>query len=247
MKRFFTFLLPTLLYIGGCLTATAQTYPTIAPTATYTDSEGNETVLNMGESYSGSAPLAVRFEANAEDADGWTAHYEWRFTTEADDAAPYLTRYEEDTEYTFTTAGSHRVRLYATFTQGSDIVEYTDEYWQAEGQPIIISISESKLEMPNAFSPNGDDINDIYKPKKGFQSIVDFHATIYNRWGTKLFEWNDPNTGWDGTYKGKQVAQGVYFVHVKARGADGRVFDIKRDVNLLRGYTESTSTGTTEQ
>ena len=58
----------------------------------------------------------------------------------------------------------------------------------------------SVLLMPNAFSPNGDGINDIYKPKEGYQNIKEFHAYIYNRWGQKLFEWSDPATGWDGTY-----------------------------------------------
>ena len=47
----------------------------------------------------------------------------------------------------------------------------------------------------------------------------------------------------DGKYKGKDVAQGVYFVLVKAKGADGKTYNIKRDVNLLRGSTESTNNG----
>ena len=127
--------------------------------------------------------------------------------------------------------------LYAIFTRGDDTIEYTDEYWST-ADPISVSISESKLEMPNAFSPNGDGINDIYKAKDGYQSLVEFHAYIFNRWGQKLFEWTDPSQGWDGTYNGKDVKQGVYFVLVKAKGADGRTFTIRRDVNLLRGYTE---------
>ena len=40
----------------------------------------------------------------------------------------------------------------------------------------------SSLLMPNAFSPNGDGINDIYKPKDGYRNIEEFHAYIYNRW-----------------------------------------------------------------
>ena len=47
----------------------------------------------------------------------------------------------------------------------------------------------------------------------------------------------------DGKYKGKDVAQGVYYVLVKAKGADGKTYNIKRDVNLLRGFTESTTSG----
>ena len=134
--------------------------------------------------------------------------------------------------------------LYAVFTHGNDTVAYTEEYW-ADAEPITVSISESKLEMPNTFTPTGDGINDIYKAKDGYQSIVEFHAYIYNRWGQKLYEWTDPSQGWDGKHNGKDVKQGVYFVLVKAKGADGRKFNIKRDVNLLRGYTETS--GATEQ
>lgn len=59
--------------------------------------------------------------------------------------------------------------------------------------------------------------------------------------GQKLYSWTDPAGGWDGTFNGKAVADGVYFVNVKAKGADGRVYHIRRDVNLLRGYTENTT------
>ena len=102
-------------------------------------------------------------------------------------------------------------------------------------------VKTSTLLMPNAFSPNGDGINDIYKPKDGYQNIEEFHAYIYNRWGQKLFEWSDPSTGWDGTYNGKPVKDGVYFCLVKAKGADGKTYNIKRDVNLLRGFAETTT------
>ncbi len=206
--------------------------PTINPTAIFTKSDGEQ---QEGTEYSGPAPLEARFEARAENTGGWTTYYEWRFNLEGE-SEPYLIRYEEDTNVTFTRAGSHSVRLYAVFTQGNDSVCYTDDYW-AENSPISVIISESKLDMPNAFSPNNDDINDEYKAKS-YQSLVEFHASIYNRWGQKLYEWDDPSKGWDGTYKGNPVKQGVYFVHVTAKGADGRVYNIRRDVNLLRGYME---------
>ncbi len=98
--------------------------------------------------------------------------------------------------------------------------------------------SESKLIMPNAFSPNNDSHNDIYQPKE-YKNLVEFHAYIFNRWGQKLYEWSDPSTGWDGTYKGHAVKEGVYYVLVKARGADDVVYNIRKDVNLLRGYFSS--------
>lgn len=230
-------IMPLMLLSTFVTKAWAQ-QPVISPSATYTDADGNE---QTETSISESAPLTVTFRANTEHADGWTAHYEWHFYKEKSKDRIYLTRYEENTTYTFTEAGVHHIELWATFTQGDNVVAYTKDYWTAEGQPLTVSISESKLEMPNAFSPNGDGINDIYKAKDGYRSLVEFQATIFNRWGQKLYSWSDPAGGWDGKFNGKDVKQGVYYVLVKAKGADGRVFNIKRDVNLLRGYTESNS------
>lgn len=234
--RFFLFTI--LLVLSSAVVRAQGALPVISPMATYTDSEGNE----LSETaISESAPLTVTFKANAENTGGWAVHYEWHFYEEGKRDQVYLKRYEENTTFTFTKAGAHSVELWAIFTQGADSVAYTDEYWRSEGSPLTVTISESKLDMPNAFSPNGDGINDIYKAKEGYRSIVEFEATIFNRWGQKLYSWTDPAGGWDGKYKGKDVKQGVYYVLVKAKGADGRKFSIKRDVNLLRGFTEGSS------
>lgn len=223
------------------LRAYADDVPTIDPQATFVTAEGEE---ETGTSYSGSAPLTAHFHANAQNVGEYMAHYEWRFTKEGA-TQPYLVRYDEDTDFTFTEAGAHRIVLYATFVNGEDTIAYTQDYWQ-DATPITVSISESKLDMPNAFSPNDDGINDIYKAKSGYQSIVEFDAYIFNRWGQKLYEWHDPAGGWDGKFNGKPVKQGVYYVLVKAKGADGRKYNIKKDVNLLRGYTETSGNGSSE-
>ncbi len=94
--------------------------------------------------------------------------------------------------------------------------------------------NESKLVMPNTFTPNGDGHNDIFKAKE-YRNLSEFHAYIFNRWGQKLYEWTDPAEGWDGTYHGSEVKTGVYFVLVKARGTDDVIYNIRKDVNLLRG------------
>ncbi len=213
--------------------AGADDCPVINPSAIFITPDGEE----EGTSYSGSAPLEAYFYANAENTAGWSEYYEWRFTYEGEQS-PYLIRYEQDTSYIFTKAGSSTIVLYAKFTNDTDTIEYAEDYWAAL-TPIIVSIAESKLEFPNAFSPNDDGINDIYKAKEGYQSIVEFKAVIYNRWGQKIYEWSDPAEGWDGTWHGKDAAQGTYYVRVTARGADGKRYDIRRDVNLLRGYSEN--------
>ena len=235
MKLLKSTLVAALLSLPGLVSAQDEV-PTISPTAVFVTSEGEETA----ESYSGSAPLEAHFYANPQNADDWSTYYEWRFTMDSS-VTPYLVRYEQDTDYTFTKSGSTRIECYAIFTQNGDTVAYTQEYWDS-ATPIAVSISESKLDMPNAFSPNGDGINDIYKAKEGYKSLVQFKAAIYNRWGQKLFEWTDPADGWDGKFKGKDVAEGVYFVRVTAKGADGIKYDIKRDVNLLRSIIERDGT-----
>ena len=98
----------------------------------------------------------------------------------------------------------------------------------------------SKLSFPNAFSPNGDGKNDKLIAKE-CENITEFHAYIFNRWGQKLFEWTDSTDGWDGTHNGTPVKEGVYFLLCKAKGSDGQTYNIRKDVNLLRGYLEDTN------
>lgn len=212
--------------------------PSISPIGVLTSTE--EIITD----YSGDAPLEVLFKPEEENVGSCTEYYEWRFyKSGGSPEEPYLIRHEKETTYTFTEAGSHCVALYAVFTQGNDtIARYTKEYW-ADATPITIIVSDSKLEMPNAFSPNGDGVNDIYKAKEGYRSIVSFKATIYNRWGQKLYSWDNVEGGWDGTFHGSVVKDGVYFVSVEARGADGRVYKIKRDVNVLKGLGTPSDVG----
>ena len=224
MKKFF--LIISLMLFVAISQMRAQD---ISPQAEITTAKGDVVYHSHEAPFAGSAPIKVHFTSGSDDHDGY---FEWRFYKEnVDEGNLYLVRHEENTDFTFTEAGTHLVCLYASFSDGND----------KTSEPISITISTSKLEFPNAFSPNGDDYNEVYKAKKDYQSIVEFKATIYNRWGQKLFEWTDPAEGWDGTFNGKNVKEGVYYVHVQAKGADGVKYNIKKDVNLLRGFTETTS------
>ncbi|MCR5819370.1 MAG: gliding motility-associated C-terminal domain-containing protein [Bacteroidaceae bacterium] len=224
---FFLLLFPLFTYAQTC-----------APTATYVLGNGEET---DDASAGVSAPIQASFAANPSDIDGWDARYEWKIYAAEDTTDVLVHRFEENLEYTFTRSGSFIVRLMATFSKDGNQITYDTK---EEDTGFSVVIPESKLEMPNAFSPNGDAHNDIYKAKSNHQSIVEFRAIIFNRWGHKLYEWTDINGGWDGTYKGKRVKDGVYFVNVSARGADGHVYNIRKDVNVLTGIKEDTTSGT---
>ena len=128
-----------------------------------------------------------------------------------------------------------------TWTQAQEVTDTEDGTEVSDSTATSDDVTlTSTLIFPNAFSPNGDQINDTYGAKE-YKNIEEFHAYIFNRWGQKLYEWDDPEGGWDGTYNGKDVKQSTYFVLVKARGADGQNYNIRKDVNLLRGYTETTT------
>lgn len=78
--------------------------------------------------------------------------------------------------------------------------------------------SSSALFAPNAMSPNGDGLNDVYRIRGLY--ISQFHFEVYTRWGEKIFETDECMQPWDGTYLGKRVPSGCYFYVVNAIGAD---------------------------
>ncbi|MCC6371324.1 MAG: gliding motility-associated C-terminal domain-containing protein [Bacteroidia bacterium] len=93
----------------------------------------------------------------------------------------------------------------------------------------------SMLQIPNVFTPNGDGINDTFFLKTaGLQSI---NITIYDRWGNKVYNTLSftGNINWDGKNQyGINVADGIYFYLLEATGNDGKSFERKGNITLLR-------------
>ncbi len=71
------------------------------------------------------------------------------------------------------------------------------------------------LYSPNAFSPDGDGINDFFNISG--QKIEDFQIEIFNRWGQMVYKSFDLNDGWDGTFNGKKLPTGTYVYKIKTR------------------------------
>lgn len=87
-------------------------------------------------------------------------------------------------------------------------------------------------DVPNAFTPNGDGVND-YATVRGFEiRKIDFK--IYNRWGTLVFQSNDFKRGWDGYYNGKLQPMDVYTYAIDVEYNDGFKQQLKGDITLLR-------------
>lgn len=210
------------------------------PSASVSDSKGETADLAPGDEFSGEAPVRVLLSANAEEVEGYSLVIAWTFTREGEET-PYLTRYDADVDINIETSGATIIQPKIIYTNN----ENSDIYWEYGNEvyePFRIILAESSLEVPNAFSPNGDGINDYFNVYNA-KSLVSFHAAIFNRWGQQLYSWgleeiDCEECGWDGTYKGEPVKAGVYFVVVKAKGADGIEYEFRKDVNLLRGYNE---------
>lgn len=94
-------------------------------------------------------------------------------------------------------------------------------------------VTHKELLIPNAFSPNNDGQNDLFKICNiTNEKLIDFK--IFNRWGTILFRTTDPRQGWDGMNKGQEQPVGVYGYMIRIGYADGYVETYKGTVTLIR-------------
>ncbi|MGQ0827996.1 MAG: LamG-like jellyroll fold domain-containing protein [Bacteroidota bacterium] len=87
---------------------------------------------------------------------------------------------------------------------------------------------ESEIFVPNVFSPNGDEQNDVLHVYGS--GITELFWSIYNRWGEKVFETTDPTQGWDGKFKGKELDPAVFVYYLNVTCITGEV--IKRQGNI---------------
>jgi gliding motility-associated-like protein len=89
----------------------------------------------------------------------------------------------------------------------------------------LIVNEETIFYVPNAFTPNGDEFNNDFKPviTSGYD-IYNFSFLIFDRWGEQIFESKDPSQGWDGTCNGSIVQNGTYVwkVSLKVKNNDDR-------------------------
>ena len=124
--------------------------------------------------------------------------------------------------YSFSTGGRKFVTLIAMNNYGctDSISKYIDV------------MAENIVHVPNAFTPNGDGINDYFFAK-GI-NITEFTMYIYDRWGGQIFETNSIYQGWDGTYEDLPCQQGVYPWIIYYKGEGGSPQYLTGHVTLIR-------------
>ncbi|MCM1336364.1 MAG: gliding motility-associated C-terminal domain-containing protein [Candidatus Amulumruptor caecigallinarius] len=192
-----------------------------ATTATRLDAtaDNSRTSTPSAGHFGGSGPVTMQFTAEVNPAATFT---QWQVSQSSDFSQLLYSYPYTDFDYTFEAPGTMFVRFYANNTEGS--CPFT-------GDTYTIDIGVSVLECPNAFSPNDDGVNDIWKVH--FQSLSEFDCHIFTRSGQKVAHFTNPADGWDGKISGKKAPAGVYYYVIKARGTDGKEYKLSGDINII--------------
>ncbi|HEY1040436.1 MAG TPA: gliding motility-associated C-terminal domain-containing protein [Bacteroidia bacterium] len=158
---------------------------------------------------SGNSPLDVHFTNNS----SFATVYTWNF---GEGNNINLTG---NPEHIYLTDGSYHVMLVAG--NGNPACKDTS-YLE------IVVLPNSALIIPNIFSPNGDNINDVFQLKA--IAVKELTVDIYNRWGQHVLTFNGLTSSWSG----KEYSEGTYYYLVKGNTEDHKLIDEKGTVQLVR-------------
>ncbi len=190
----------------------------------------------------GEAPLEVSFETDEANA----TDYQWFFYQDearidgpvpAQDSLLIDVKTGEDETYKYLHPGKYFVKLIAT--NNDDSMNCVDVFTSNE-----ITVEGSIFEVPNVFTPNGDDRNDEFKLR--LYSVKSYSVKIFNRWGRLVYQFQESDVspgmadrksskGWNGKINGKLASPGTYFYVVEAEGREeeGRHYTEKGSLTLL--------------
>lgn len=136
--------------------------------------------------FNASPPVATIDEPTFHFSNG-TSHadqYTWHFGDEASSSSTDLSP-----SFTYGAVGCYTVTLDASNADGCT----------GSGSAEACVEDAYQLFMPNAFTPDGDNINDVVRPITSVRNPKDFRLTIFDRWGSPVFTTTDPHQGWDGS------------------------------------------------
>ena len=132
-----------------------------------------------------------------------------------------LNKWYEDSAFLLHQINQYRVR--AESNDSPSLIAYSN---------FVIKQVESILWVPNSFTPNGDGLNDYFKPE-GTQ-MKQFLLQIYTRYGDLIFTTEDQNQGWDGTYNGKEMPSVTYIYKMKATDELDKKYNNTGQLLLIR-------------
>lgn len=172
--------------------------------------------LNSAGPLSGYPGLSVTFTNNSSNA----TSYLWDYDNGDTDATNDI---NQNGSSTFNSPGVYTVVLTASNGICSDT---------AQMQVIVLPFEPLVVHVPNVFTPDGDGVNDEFMIDT--ENAVSMNVIIVNRWGDFVAEINDLTSSWDGTSKGKEMSEGVYFFKYAIGGKDGTTQEGQGFVELVR-------------
>jgi gliding motility-associated-like protein len=104
---------------------------------------------------------------------------------------------------------------------------------QVKAEKWIGDCPSRRVYIPNAFTPNGDGINDEWRIYS-IADIAELEVQIFDRWGSKVFTQKGESISWDGTFRNQKLAEGVYVYQLRISFEDGENREEKGEISLLR-------------
>ena len=131
---------------------------------------------------------------------------------------------ERNPVHVYKTAGTFEVKLTGMDIYGCSLKELSK---------VVVTQPEEMMVIPNAFSPNGDNLNDCFIPK--MKGIKELTLQVFNIWGEKLYAGSGLDIiGWDGTYKGQMVPAGNYIYRIDYVNWEGIKKSASGSISLIR-------------
>lgn len=113
-------------------------------------------------------------------------------------------------------------------------VTVTDNLGCSATDDLLVNIINQCINVRNAFSPNGDGINDLWVVYDGRSCLKNVTVTVFNRYGNKVYENVDYFNNWGGTYKGKPIPDGTYYAVIDFTLYNGKKITTRTDVTVVR-------------
>lgn len=181
-------------------------------------------------------PIILRMEGDTNEKEG-ILHFDWtafqgeptsNYTLEQTDSigkTPFITKNVSSSgTYTMDIASQENQTSYIRIVANlGDSVTYSN--------PIRIDFN-SFVNFPNAFTPNGDNLNDTYGVESKF--IKEFEMIIFNKWGEGIFQTKDVTARWDGRYRNGFAPSGEYTVKIVAKDQRNRKYVFTEMIKLMR-------------
>ena len=140
---------------------------------------------------------------------------------------------DSPTDYTFYEPGNYTYPVYNQDEYLVTLVAIGSNGCTDSTQVVIEFDNRLIIYVPNSFTPNGDELNNVFKPIVPVP-VKSYHFQIYNRWGELIFETFDKEEGWDGKFNGQLVQDGTYTWEISIVTSKADLFINTGNVNLFR-------------